>query len=45
MSPKLKHKLVKAAVSIGIATVIGYTIKLEKKIHETIDDNYHSNND
>lgn len=40
MNPKLMKFLVKGALSLTAAAAIGYTIKLEKKIEERIDEHY-----
>jgi hypothetical protein len=40
MNPKLVKLLVKGALSLTVASVIGYTIKLEKKAEERIDEHF-----
>lgn len=40
MNPKLMKLLVKGTLSISVATVIGYTIKMEKKAEERIDEHF-----
>lgn len=43
VNPKLMKLVVKGLLSISIATAIGYTIKMEKKAEERIDDYYDAN--
>jgi hypothetical protein len=40
MSPKLIKFLVKGSLSLAISAAIGYTIKMEKRIEEAIDEHY-----
>jgi hypothetical protein len=45
MNPKLVKMLVKGALSLTVATAIGYTIKMEKKAEERIDEHFEAKND
>ena len=45
MNPKLMKMLVKGALSLTVASAIGYTIKLEKKAEERIDEHFENKND
>lgn len=40
MNPKLTKLIVKGALGFGISAVIGYTIKMEKRIEERIDEHF-----
>lgn len=40
MNPKLAKMIVKGALGFGISALIGYTIKMEKKIEERVDQHY-----
>jgi hypothetical protein len=42
MNPKLMKIIVKGAFGLAISAVIGYTIKMEKKADERIDDYFDS---
>ena len=45
MNEKLTKMIVKGALSIGVAAVIGYMIKAEKEIEKRIDDYYEEKNE
>lgn len=45
MNPKLMKMVVKAALSLSVASAIGYTIKLEKKAEERIDEHFENKTD
>jgi hypothetical protein len=45
MNPKLMKMLVKGALSLTVASAIGYTIKLEKKAEERIDEHFEAKTD
>ena len=40
MNPKLMKMLVKGALSLTVASAIGYAIKLEKKADDAIDEHF-----
>jgi hypothetical protein len=40
VNPKLMKMLVKGALSLSVASLIGYTIKLEHKAEERIDEHF-----
>lgn len=45
MNPKIAKFAIKSALSIGVATLLGYMIKLENRIEDKIDERYESNNE
>lgn len=45
MSPKLLKFLVKQALGISVSVAIGYTIKMERKVENAIDEHFTSSTD
>lgn len=40
MNPKTMKMLIKFALSLGVASAVGYTMKLEAKVGERIDEHF-----
>jgi methylthioribose-1-phosphate isomerase len=44
MNEKIAKMVVKGAVSLGVSALIGYMIKMERRLEQSIDDHYANEN-